>query len=146
MTRRHYGIRVPKPRPTYTGPARAGAWSGSAFISVIVVILIVLGVILYGLSKTTANTTTSAPHTTGQGSPGSFGGMIPRRALAAISPIVDSSERGDSQNVDRNLDWLGHAYRFALGRWIGAVVTDGRDTRGSRVPRRHHVPARGGQL
>jgi hypothetical protein len=62
MTRRHYGIRVPKPRPTYTGPARAGAWSGSAFISVIVVILIVLGVILYGLSKTitdSANTTTS---------------------------------------------------------------------------------------
>ena len=64
MTRRHYGIRVPKPRPTYTGPARAGAWSGSAFIATIVVILIVLGVILYGLSKTitdTANTTTSAP-------------------------------------------------------------------------------------
>ena len=52
MTRRHYGIRVPKPRPTYTGAARAGAWSDSAFISVIVVILIVLGVILYGLSKT----------------------------------------------------------------------------------------------
>src|ERR1700736_3426007 len=76
MTRRHYGIRVPKPRPTYTGPARAGAWSGSAFISVIVVILIVLGVILYGRSKTitdTANTTTSAPHTTGQGSPGPTG-------------------------------------------------------------------------
>ena len=62
MTRRHYGIRVPKPRPTYTGPARAGAWSGSAFISVIVVILIVLGVILYGLSKTiTASRTSSIP-------------------------------------------------------------------------------------
>jgi hypothetical protein len=41
MTRRHYGVRVPKPRPTYTGPARAGAWSGSAFIGAIVVILIV---------------------------------------------------------------------------------------------------------
>ena len=66
MTRRHYGIRVPKPRPTYTGPARAGAWSGSAFISVIVVILIVLGVILYGLSKTITDTAkhhhVSAPH------------------------------------------------------------------------------------
>ena len=76
MTRRHYGIRVPKPRPTYTGPARAGAWSGSAFISVIVVILIVLGVILYGVSKTVTdavNTTTSAPYTTGQGSPGLTG-------------------------------------------------------------------------
>jgi hypothetical protein len=75
-----------------------------------------------------------------------FWGAFPRRALAAISPIVDSSERGDSQNVDRDLGWLGHAYRFALGRWIGSVVTDGRDTRGSRVPRRHHVPAPGGQL
>ena len=71
MTRRHYGIRVPKPLPTYTGPARAGAWSGDAFIWAIVVILIVLGVILYGLSRTitdTASTTMSAPHTTGQGS------------------------------------------------------------------------------
>ena len=51
-------------RLAYTGPARAGAWSGSAFIGAIVVILIVLGVILYGLSKTitdTANITTSAP-------------------------------------------------------------------------------------
>jgi hypothetical protein len=76
MTRRHYGIRVPKPRPTYSGPDRAGAWSGSAFIWAIVVILIVLGVVLYGVSKTvidTANTTTSAPDTTGQGSPGPTG-------------------------------------------------------------------------
>jgi hypothetical protein len=70
MTRRHYGVRVPKPRPTYTGPARAGAWSGSAFIGAIVVILIVLGIILYGVSKPVTdvgNTTTSAPRTTGQG-------------------------------------------------------------------------------
>jgi hypothetical protein len=76
MTRRHYGIRVPKARPTSTGPDRAGAWSGSTFIGAIVVILIVLSVILYGVSKTaidTANTTTSAPHTTGQGSPGPTG-------------------------------------------------------------------------
>ena len=65
MTRRHYGIRVPKPRPTYTGPARAGAWSGSAFISVIVVILIVLGVILYGLSKTITDTGALGPSWTG---------------------------------------------------------------------------------
>jgi hypothetical protein len=76
MTRRHYGIRVPKPRPTYSGPARAGAWRGDAFIWAIVVILIVLGVVLYGVSKIVtdvANTTTSAPHTTGQGSPGPTG-------------------------------------------------------------------------
>jgi hypothetical protein len=69
MTRRHYGVQVPKPRPTYTGPARAGAWSGSVFIGAIVVILIVLGVILYGVSKpvTDVGNTTSAPRTTGQG-------------------------------------------------------------------------------
>jgi hypothetical protein len=76
MTRRHYGIRVPKPRPTYTGPARAGAWRDDAFIWAIVVILIVLGVVLYGVSKIVtdvANTTTSAPHTTGQASPGPTG-------------------------------------------------------------------------
>ena len=60
-----------------------------------------------------------------------------RRALAAISPIVDSSEPGDSQNADKHLEWLGHAYRFALGRWIGAV---GWDTRRSRVLRRYLVP------
>jgi hypothetical protein len=53
-----------------------------------------------------------------------------RRALAAISAIVDSSEQGDSQNADKNLEWLGHTSRFALARWIAAV---GRDTRGSRV-------------
>jgi hypothetical protein len=40
MTRRHYGIRVPRARPTSTGPDRAGAWSGDAFIWAIVVILI----------------------------------------------------------------------------------------------------------
>ena len=76
MTRRHYGLRVPKPRPTYTGPARAGAWRGDAFIWAIVVMLIVLGVVLYGVSKIVtdvANTTTSAPHTTGQGSPAPTG-------------------------------------------------------------------------
>ena len=76
MTRRHYGIRVPKPRPTYTDPARAGAWRDDAFIWAIVVILIVLGVVLYGVSKIVtdvANTTTSAPHTTRQASPGPTG-------------------------------------------------------------------------
>jgi hypothetical protein len=67
MTRRHYGIRVPKARPTFTGKDRAGAWNGDWAI---VAILIVLGVVLYGVSKIitdVANTTTSAPSTTGQG-------------------------------------------------------------------------------
>ena len=70
MTRRHYGIRVPRARPTSTGTEHAGGWSGDAFIWAIVGILIVLGVVLYGVSKIVtdaANTTASAPPTTGQG-------------------------------------------------------------------------------
>ena len=72
MTRRHYGIRVPKARPTSTGPERAAAWSGDAFIWAIVVILIVLGVVLYRVGKIVTdvvNTTASpAPQTTNKAS------------------------------------------------------------------------------
>jgi uncharacterized protein HemY len=68
MTRRHYGIRVPKARPTSTGQERAAAWSGDAFIWAIVVILIVLGVVLYGVSKIVTDiansTASSAPQRT----------------------------------------------------------------------------------
>jgi hypothetical protein len=56
--------------------AARGAWSGCPIIAGVLVVLIVLGVVIYGVSKTvidTANTTTSAPHTTGQGSPGPTG-------------------------------------------------------------------------
>ena len=67
MTRRHYGIRIPKARPTSTARDRAGAWRGA-----IVVILIVLGVVLYGVGKIVtdvANTTASpAPQTTNKAS------------------------------------------------------------------------------
>ena len=69
MTHRHYGVPVAKPRPTYMGRTRAAAWSGGEFISAIVVILIVLGVILYGVNKTVtdaANTITSVPRSTGE--------------------------------------------------------------------------------
>jgi hypothetical protein len=71
MTHRHYGVRGTKPPATDTGQAPAGAWSGSAFIWSIVVIMVVLGVIFYRVSKTVtdiANTTSSVPHTSGQGS------------------------------------------------------------------------------
>jgi len=101
MTRRHYGIRVPKPRPTYTGPARAGAWSGSAFISVIVVILIVLGVILYGLSKTitdTANTTTSAPSAIGQGAQQAQPGLSNRAGRQYVGSERRRSRESRSAN------------------------------------------------
>ena len=73
MTRRHYGVRQTKPA---TNRGQAPRWSGNAFIWGIVVLIIVLGVALYGVSKTVtdaANTTTSAPRTTGQGSPAPTG-------------------------------------------------------------------------
>ena len=64
MPHRHFGIPLrTKRRPTYTGPGPAGALSGSAFVGAILVILIVLGVVLYGVSKIVADAddpTTSA--------------------------------------------------------------------------------------
>ena len=70
MAHRYYGLRATKPRHPYAGPVRADAWRGSAFIGMIAVIMIVLLVVLCGISKTVtdvANTSTSAPRTTGQG-------------------------------------------------------------------------------
>jgi hypothetical protein len=69
MTHRHYGARETKPA---TKRGEAPAWIGNPFIWGIVVIMVVLGVTLYGVSKTVTdvvNTTASAPRTTGQGSP-----------------------------------------------------------------------------
>jgi hypothetical protein len=77
MTHRHYGVRETKPA-TNRGQAPAGAWRGNAFIWGIVVIIVVLGVTLYGASKTVTdavNTTASAPRTTGQGSPAPTGAL-----------------------------------------------------------------------
>jgi hypothetical protein len=69
MPRRHFGIPLrTKRHPTYTGRCPAGALSGSAFVGAILVILIVLGVVLYGVSKIVDDAddpTTSAPQTTG---------------------------------------------------------------------------------
>jgi hypothetical protein len=73
MTRRHYGVRQTKPA---TNRGQAPRSSGNAFIWGIVVIIVVLGVTLYGASKTVTdavNTTASAPRTTGQGSPAPTG-------------------------------------------------------------------------
>jgi hypothetical protein len=68
MTHRHYGLRATKPRVAYTGPARAVGWSGTVFIGSIMVIMIVLGIILYGLNNAVtdaANTAASVPRTAG---------------------------------------------------------------------------------
>jgi hypothetical protein len=77
MAHRHYGVRETKPA-THRSQAPAGAWSGNAFIWAIVVIMVVLGVTLYGVSKTVTDavkTTASAPRTTGQGSPAPTGAV-----------------------------------------------------------------------
>ena len=78
MPRRHFGIPLrTQPRPTYSSLTAAGAWSGgSAFTVAIVIILMVLGVVLYGLSKIVAeiDTATSAPQTSGGASPSSGSG------------------------------------------------------------------------
>jgi hypothetical protein len=71
MTHRHYGVPVAKPRPTYTGETRAAALSGGTIVVGVVVMLVVLGLVLYGVSKIVTdagNTATSVPHTTGEGS------------------------------------------------------------------------------
>ncbi len=77
MPHRHYGVRHwTKPPANDTGPAPGSEWSGSAIIAGVVILLIVLGVVIYGVSKTVtnvANTTASAPRTTGQGSPAATG-------------------------------------------------------------------------
>ncbi|HEY2186266.1 MAG TPA: hypothetical protein VGH39_14840 [Xanthobacteraceae bacterium] len=62
--------RATKRGPACTGSAAGGAWSSSAIVGLIVVILIAVGVLLYGVNKvitTTDSTATSAPSTTGEG-------------------------------------------------------------------------------
>jgi hypothetical protein len=54
MTHRHYGVPVPKPRLTYTGPTRAAAWSGGAIVGAIIASVIVLGFVVYEVSKIVA--------------------------------------------------------------------------------------------
>ncbi len=68
MAHRHYGVPVAKPRPSYSGPTRAATLSGGAIVGGIVIILIVLGLVLYGVSKIVTdaanNTAASVPQTT----------------------------------------------------------------------------------
>ena len=51
MPHRHWGIRSTKP-PVPAGPTAAAGWSGGAFVSIILVITIVLGIVLYAVSNT----------------------------------------------------------------------------------------------
>ena len=65
MTHRHYGIHVAKPRPTYTGPTRAAAWSGGAIVGAIIASVIVLGFVIYEVSKIVAHASTTASSAAG---------------------------------------------------------------------------------
>jgi hypothetical protein len=65
-------LRYPRsePRPTYTAPTRAAAWSGGAIVGAIIATVIVLGFILYEVTKIVTHagdTTTSVPRTAYQG-------------------------------------------------------------------------------
>ena len=65
MTHRHFGVPGSKSRRTYTGH-RAAAWSGGAIIGGIIASVIVLGFILYEVTKIVTHavdTTTSVPRT-----------------------------------------------------------------------------------
>ena len=71
MTHRHYGVPVAKPRPTCSGPTRAAAWSGGAIVGAIIAVVIVLGFVVYEVSKIVTyvgNATPSALRTTGEAS------------------------------------------------------------------------------
>ena len=71
MPHRHYGIPVGKPRPTYLAPTRAAAWSGGAIVGAIIASVIVLGFVVYEVSKIVTHAgyaTPSAPRTTGEAS------------------------------------------------------------------------------
>ena len=66
MTHRHFGVPGSKSRRTYSGPTRAAAWSGGAIIGGIIASVIVLGFILYEVTKIVTHavdTTTSVPRT-----------------------------------------------------------------------------------
>jgi hypothetical protein len=119
MAHRHYGVRRrTKPPANDTAQAPGSVWSGSAIIAGVVVLLIVLAVVIYGVTKTVtdvANTTTSAPRTTGQGS------QHPQVLLAAglrgssqsdarASGILFASREGFSAAGRRNA-WLDHRCR-----------------------------------
>jgi hypothetical protein len=71
MTHRHYGVPVAKPRPTYSGPTRAAGWSGGAIVGAIIAVVIVLGFVVYEVSKIVTHAgyaTPSTPRTTREAS------------------------------------------------------------------------------
>ena len=71
MTHRHYGVPVAKPRPTYSGPTRAAAWSGGAIVGAMIAVVIVLGFVVYEVSKIVTHAgyaTPSTPRTTREAS------------------------------------------------------------------------------
>ena len=60
MTHRHYGVPVSEAAPDLLGPTRAAAWSGGAIVGGIIASVIVLGFIVYEVSKIVAHAGTTA--------------------------------------------------------------------------------------
>ena len=108
MPHRHYGVPIAKRRPTYSGPTRAAAWSGGATVGGIIATVIVLGFVVYEVSKIVAhasNTATSAPRATAEGS----------RALWKNEDGASMTVRGTDStgSTPRN----GHAYSGVAPAW-----------------------------
>jgi hypothetical protein len=55
MPHRHYGVPIAKRRTTYSGPTRAAAWSGGTIVGGIIATVIVLGFVVYEVSKIVAH-------------------------------------------------------------------------------------------
>jgi hypothetical protein len=81
MAHRHYGLRETKPPATDGGPLPSDACRGRAIIAGIVVVLIVLGIVLYGVTNTVTDATdtaSSVPRTVGQGAAAAAPGGVAR--------------------------------------------------------------------
>ena len=89
MPHRPYGIPSPKPRPTSSGPTRV-EWSGGAIIGGIILIVIVLGLIMYEVTK--IGTSRSEPGYDGAShdGPSRNTGIQRAWAVAAGSGALDS--------------------------------------------------------
>ena len=129
MPHRPYGIPSPKPRPTYSGSTRA-AWSGGAIIGGMILMVIVLGFIMYEVTKIGSharNPATTAPHTTGQpehGHPASMGGSGWQRSVRTPSRSILRREVSPPWRLFPSLRVLLPGWPGELKEQRGALTAD----------------------